>query len=86
MSRELDTDIHGNVIMKPLVGWATHGVSDIAVLIVLEYLDDPAQAEAMQGETLQLALTAHQCLEVADALNAAANGILRSQNPREPVN
>ena len=82
MTRELELNRDGTVVMKPMTGWTTHKVAGIAVLLRIEYIESP-QEFAEKHKALQLALTAPQCLELAEALTKAGKSLLE-KHPGEP--
>jgi len=69
----LKTDNEGNVVTKPLTGWITGTLAEIAVLLAVEYLLDESGDERGQ---IQLALTPQQCLELAEKLTKLAQRVL----------
>lgn len=76
MTKALQTDEDGNVIVRPVVGWSTHKVASIAVLLAIEYLETEEGLSTGYSQTVQLGLTPAMCEELAAALSKAAKGIL----------
>lgn len=84
---ELQTDSSGNIVTKPVTGWAIHRVAGIAVLLAIEYADTPEELEKGANKRMQFVLNAPKTLELAEALTRAANGIMSDPIPQgTPLN
>jgi hypothetical protein len=79
MTIELRKDQHGNVITSPVMGWATLPVAGIAVLLAIEYATTPEEIE-IGGKQVQLALTPHECLSLAEGLTKVARQVLEDES------
>lgn len=75
MKKPLQTDEHGHVIVKPVLGWSTH-LARAGVLLSIEYLKIDEGLNTGRSQTVQLGLTAEMCDDLAAALSKAASGIL----------
>ena len=82
-SQQLETDERGNVILKPVKGWTTRSLAGMAILLAIDYAENPAEIES-GGKSIQLALTVPQCIELAQALSRGANAILGMSSPDRP--
>jgi hypothetical protein len=78
-----DTDAEGNIITKPVVGWATRPVAGMAVLVQIQYADTPEQLENLEKgcSRIQLVLTPQQSLELAETLTTQAKRIMTHPDP-----
>lgn len=81
MTQPLQTDKDGNIIVRPVVGWTTHQVAGIAVLLTVEYVETEEGLQTGYSQSVQLGLTAAMCQELSDALSKAAKGILEQKFP-----
>ncbi len=75
-----ETDNVGNLILKPVTGWAVTHAAEIAVLLRIEYLDSPADTEK-DSKAMQFALTPPQALELAEKLTKRARRLLDDKLP-----
>lgn len=83
MTKPLQIDKNGNIIVRPLVGWTTHQIAGIAVLLTVEYVEAEEGLNTGYSQSVQLGLTAAMCQELADTLSKAAKGILGETFPSE---
>jgi hypothetical protein len=56
---------NGDIILKPIMGWTSAPVADIAVLLAIEYAKKPEDIET-GGKSIQFVLTLQQCLNLAE--------------------
>lgn len=80
-TNDLQKDEAGNIVLKPVTGWLTAPVAEVAVMLAVQYLDDPKQRKPNQ---IQLVLTTQQCIELADILKRKATGILENKSAQKP--
>lgn len=83
MTKPLQTDAKGNIIVRPVLGWTTHRVAGIAVLLTVEYVETEEGLRTGYSQSVQLGLTAAMCQELADTLSKAAKGILGEGFPSD---
>lgn len=83
--RNFETNTDGNIITQPLIGWTAATWGDIAALLRIEYAESQ---QALQGphKTVQLVLTAPQCLELSGQLRTLAEKILQRNQDQKPSN
>jgi hypothetical protein len=79
----LELDASGNVKVKPVMGWTIGPVAGSAVLLAIQYADNPQSLER-GGSQIPLVLTPEQCLELAKVLVKAATKLLHQQSDRHP--
>jgi hypothetical protein len=72
----LETDSHGNVLEKPVVGWMVTTDQGVTVVAAFEYKDSASAVKQDSGK-IQLGLTPQQALQLANALTDIAKDILR---------
>jgi hypothetical protein len=78
MPLTLQVDNSGQVVMRPLTGYALKHVAEIAVLLVIRYADDPEDIETEdRWKQLQIVATPAQALELAESLTRAGKSLLR---------
>jgi hypothetical protein len=74
---DLETDESGNVILRPVVGWDTAQQANSAVILTVGYLAlEHEKAQSAVGNSIQFRLTPLQCLDLAAALQTAAQPLL----------
>jgi hypothetical protein len=78
---ELDSD--GKIITKPVTGWTTAVVAEIAVLLAIQYIDHPQEIET-GGKQIQFVLMPQQCLELAEKLTTLAKRVLEPPLDKSP--
>ncbi len=72
----LETDGHGKIAEKPVLGWSVTTDQGATVAVAFEYRDQPSgRKEELQK--IQLGLTPQQALQLAQALTDIATDILR---------
>jgi hypothetical protein len=74
---KLETDNSGNVITKPVTAWALRPVAEMAVLLVMRYINSPEEFET-GGDQVQFVMTPQQCLELAEVLTRQAKAVLQT--------
>ena len=72
----LETDSHGNVLEKLVVGWTVTTDQGVTVVAAFEYKDSASGVKQESGK-IQLGLTPQQALQLAKALSNIAKDILR---------
>ena len=75
----LETDAHGQVVEKPVVGWMVTTDQRVTVVAAFEFRDSASDAKNEHGK-IQFGLTAQQALQLAQALSEIANGILQTSS------
>jgi hypothetical protein len=68
----LQLDAKGNIVAKAVTGFSTRRIAGVALLLVINYLEGPEELES----PIQLGLTPAQALDLADALQSGARGLL----------
>lgn len=71
----LEKDDQGRVRLRPIMGFAVGPAADIAVLLALQYIENPGEFET-GGQVIGFLATPHQCLEIAEALTRRAKQLL----------
>lgn len=79
----IETNSEGNILLRPVTGWTTHFVAGMFGLLRIEYVESPQEFEGTH-RSLQLALTAPQCLELAEALTKIGKSLLQSPTGKPP--
>lgn len=74
-----------NVLTKAVKGWTVTDASGRGVVAAIQYSETPEKPEGEDSRAINLALTAVQCLDLADALTRAARNLLRSRSPGPPL-
>jgi hypothetical protein len=74
-----ETDSQGNVIVKPLTGWAVMDAAGIAVLLQIQYADDEKELESGVSRSFQFGMTPQQALELAELLTRRAKRLLEDK-------
>jgi len=77
---EFEKDSEGNVILKPVIGWKTAPVAEVAVLLQMQYADTPADIET-GGKSVQFVLKPQACLDLAATLTRQAKRLLEDRLP-----
>ncbi len=72
MPLKLDND--GNIVTKPVTGFRTRLIAEMAILLSVDYQEKPNGPEL----SIPLLLTPEAALDIAQALNSAANKIFMS--------
>ena len=84
---DLETDSNGDIITKPVTGWITAPVAEIAVLLAIQYVETPLALETGDNKSIQLVLTPQQCLELSERLTKLAKSLIEDQSHSEkPAN
>ena len=76
---DFEVDKNGNVITRPLMGWLAAPAAGIAVILAVHYAESDADIENHTPKSLQLILTPHQCLELAELLTRQANNLITAR-------
>ena len=76
----LETDSNGDIITKPVTGWITAPIAEIAVLLAIQYVETPEELETGNSKQIQLVLMPQKCLELAEALTKAGKSLLEDQS------
>ncbi len=77
----LESDEHGNVVAKPVIGWMITTVKGVTVLAAVEYADSASELQ-QEGRKIQFDLTPQQSLQLADALINVANHVLAESSEK----
>ncbi len=72
----LQTDRHGKIVEKPVLGWSVTTDQGATVAAAFEYRDQPSHRKK-ELQKIQLGLTPQQALQLAQALTDIATDILR---------
>ena len=80
MANDLELDSKGNVVLKPVTGWAIAPVAEIAVLLKIDYSETPEDI-GKGGKSIQFVLTPPKCLELAEVLTRQAKRLLEAKLP-----
>jgi hypothetical protein len=70
----LESDDHGNVVAKPVIGWSVTTIKGETVLAVIEYADSQSEIKP-EGRKIQFDLTLQQSLRLAGGLIDVVNHI-----------
>ena len=79
MAIQLKTNDSGNIITKPVTGYVIAPVAEIAVLLAIQYADNPQDIDKEEKPQIQFVLTPQQCLEIAAAMTRRARILLGDQ-------
>ena len=79
----LELDAAGMVVTRPVLGWTTAPVAEMAVILQIQYSERPADM-SNGGKSIQFVLTPQQCLELAEILTTQANRVLASKASGPP--
>jgi hypothetical protein len=82
---DLEKDLDGNIILRPIVGWTTGTVAGTGVILAIQYIEALEELES-KGKRIQLALLPAQCLELAEILTQLASTILAPLPPGKSPN
>lgn len=83
MSIQVQKDRDGNIISKPVMGWALMPVAGIAVLLAILYAETPQELETGDTRQIQFVLTPQACLELAERLTSIGKELLESHSPAD---
>ena len=72
---QFETDKHGNILTKPVVGWTTASLGEVAILLAIHYANTPAEIKTGH-RSIQFVLTPQQCLELGEKLTTMGNHLL----------
>jgi hypothetical protein len=75
-----ELDENGNVVLKPVTGWTTAPVAEVAVLLQIQYEDGPEDI-GTDGKRIQFVLKPQACLEIAESLTKQARRLLDAKLP-----
>ena len=78
--KALESDEHGNIVTRPVLGWTTIPVAGMSVILRLNYAETPEDIDK-GGLHIQVLLTPHQALELAEILTIQGQRILDSPAP-----
>jgi hypothetical protein len=81
LTHTFQTDGKGNIIIRPVVGWTTHKLAEVAILLSVQYVETEEGLHTGYSQTIQLGLTPALCLDLAESLTKAAKGILDESTP-----
>jgi hypothetical protein len=73
---QFETDLEGNIITKPVVGYTMSPIAGMFVLLAVQYSDSPEALERGENRQIQFALMPQQCLEIAEALTRQAKRLI----------
>lgn len=77
----MEVDEQGNLIVRPLLGWASIPMLNMFVFLRLRYEETPAEF-GTEGRSLQMVLTPQQALDLARELELQAKRVLGQPVPR----
>ena len=80
----LETDEHGNIVAKPVIGWSVTTVQDVTVLAAFEYTEAASKLNT-EGRKIQFELTPAQSLRLAASLTDVVNHILTESSEKPNV-
>lgn len=83
---QFETDSEGNVILKPIVGWAVTDAAGIAVLLQLQFVESEEELESGKKQAFQFVLTPPKALELAELLTRRAKRLLEGLSPGKSPN
>jgi hypothetical protein len=75
---QLETDGKGNVILKPVTGWAVGHLGEVAALLKIDYSNAETDTAS---RSIQFSLTPQVCLRIAEALTKQAQLLLQDKLP-----
>ena len=80
----LETDEHGNIVAKPVIGWSVTTVQGVTVLAAFEYTES-ASKHNTDVRKIQFELTPAQSLRLAASLTDVVNHILTESSEKPNV-
>jgi hypothetical protein len=81
---QLETDGHGNVVTRPMVGFITMPVAGTAVICQIRYVTSEQEFISGVHQKLQLVMSPTQAQELAESLRNQAERLLNPE-PNETV-
>jgi len=76
MTFQFEKDKNGDIVTKPVTGFATAPVVGTCVLLAIQYVETPGELESGHNKQIQLILTPQQSLEIAESLTRQAERLL----------
>lgn len=86
MKNGLQIGDDGNIITKPVMGWSTVSAAGVAVIVVIHYVDTPAELQTGNSKQIQLILRPEMCQEMSVSLSNAAKLLLQNRPEDKPLN
>lgn len=80
----LEKDTSGKIITRPVKGFSSATIADMAVFLQVRYAETPEELKT-KGKTIQFSLTPQQAMELASMMATQAKHILHKA-PDSPVN
>jgi hypothetical protein len=81
---DLEKDASGKIVTRPIMGFTTAPIADMAILFKVRYAETPEQVKT-GGKSIQFALSPDQALSLAQMMTTQARRIL-DQKPGSPAN
>jgi hypothetical protein len=82
---ELQKDDHGNVAVKPLVGFNVAPIAGTSVFLRVLYADSLEELQREDYKGIQFVMTPPHALELAEALARLFGQLMRAREPNEPL-
>jgi hypothetical protein len=71
-----ETDANGYIITKPVTGYVSDVVANMAVILAVKYAEDEEALDRGESKSIQFVLTPKQCFDVAETLTKQAKRIM----------
>lgn len=81
---DLEKDAQGKIITRPIMGFSTAPIADMAIFLKVRYAETPDQLKT-EGKSIQFAMTPDQALELASMMVTQARRII-DMVPDTPAN
>jgi predicted Zn-dependent protease len=81
---DLEKDAQGKIVTRPVMGFSTAPIADMAIFLKVRYAETPEQLKT-EGKSIQFAMTPDQALELASMMVTQARRIM-DMVPDTPAN
>jgi predicted Zn-dependent protease len=81
---DLEKDAQGKIVTRPVMGFSTAPIADMAIFLKVRYAETPEQLKT-EGKSIQFAMTPDQALELASMMVTQARRIM-DMVPDSPAN
>jgi predicted Zn-dependent protease len=81
---DLEKDAQGKIVTRPVMGFSTAPIADMAIFLKVRYAETPEQLKT-EGKSIQFAMTPDQALDLASMMVTQARRIM-DMVPDTPAN
>lgn len=71
-----ESDQKGNIVTKPVLGFSSAVIANMAVLLIVSYADTPEALETDEAKAIQFAMSPEQCFDLAEIFIKQAKRIM----------